>query len=93
MEGIQRSWRKRNASDLPAQVQRDRVWTEELQSFWQQYVSLSQRFQVEGRQQERLEEWRWMLEEYRVSLFAQQLGTRMPVSEKRLKKYWQEITA
>ena len=78
---------------LPAQVQRDRVWTEELQSFWQQYVSLSQRFQVEGRQQERLEEWRWMLEEYRVSLFAQQLGTRMPVSEKRLKKYWQEITA
>ncbi len=32
-----------------------------------------------------------MLEEYRVSLFAQQLGTRMPVSSKRLGKLWREI--
>ncbi len=29
---------------------------------------------------------RWMIEEYRVSLFAQTLGTAMPVSEKRLEK-------
>ena len=29
---------------------------------------------------------RWMLEELRVSLFAQQLGTRYPVSEKRIRK-------
>ena len=78
---------------LPGQVQRDRVWTDELQRYWQQYQSLRQRYQVEGRQDERLEQWRWMLEEYRVSLFAQQLGTRMPVSEKRLNKLWQEINA
>lgn len=77
---------------LPGQVQRDRVWTDELQGFWQQYQSLSQRYRVEGREDERLDQWRWMLEEYRVSLFAQQLGTRMPVSDKRLKKHWQEIT-
>ena len=32
-----------------------------------------------------------MLEEYRVSLFAQELGTKFPVSEKRLKKYWNEM--
>jgi ATP-dependent helicase HrpA len=32
-----------------------------------------------------------MLEEYRVSLFAQELGTRVAVSGKRLKKYWSEI--
>jgi ATP-dependent helicase HrpA len=78
---------------LPGQVQRDRVWTDELQRFWQQYQSLQQRYQVEGRADERLHQWRWMLEEYRVSLFAQQLGTRMPVSDKRLNKLWQEITA
>jgi len=30
------------------------------------------------------------LEEFRVSLFAQSMGTREPVSEKRLQKYWQE---
>ncbi len=37
-------------------------------------------------------EYRWLLEEYRVSLFAQQLGTRQPVSEKRLKLLWQQVT-
>ena len=31
-------------------------------------------------------EVRWMLEEYRVSLFAQQLGTPYPVSDKRIRK-------
>ena len=77
---------------LPGQVQRDRVWTDELQGFWQQYQSLSQRYRVEGREDERRGRGRRMREEYRVSLFAQQLGTRMPVSDKRLKKHWQEIT-
>jgi ATP-dependent helicase HrpA len=28
--------------------------------------------------------WLWMIEEFRVSLFAQQVGTKVPVSEKRL---------
>jgi ATP-dependent helicase HrpA len=31
------------------------------------------------------------VEEYRVSLFAQQLKTRVPVSLKRLHKRWSEI--
>lgn len=78
---------------LPGQVQRDRVWTDELQRFQLQYQGLSERYRLEGRVDERIEMWRWMLEEYRVSLFAQQLGTKMPVSEKRLKKLWHEITA
>jgi len=34
----------------------------------------------------------WWLQELRVSLFAQQLGTAMPVSVKRLEKHWQDIT-
>ncbi|MFT7688216.1 MAG: ATP-dependent helicase HrpA [Candidatus Azotimanducaceae bacterium] len=36
--------------------------------------------------------YRWMLEELRVSLFAQPLGTSMPVSAKRLDKEWQNLT-
>lgn len=35
-----------------------------------------------------LETFRWWLEELRVSLFAQQLGTSIPVSVKRLQKQW-----
>ncbi|WP_428820406.1 ATP-dependent RNA helicase HrpA [Microbulbifer sp. MCCC 1A16149] len=36
-------------------------------------------------------EYRWMLEEFRVSLFAQSLKTLMPVSIKRLRKFWAEL--
>ena len=44
-----------------------------------------------GQPDEHLEEFRWMLEELRVSLFAQQLRTPMPVSVKRLERIWQSI--
>lgn len=39
------------------------------------------------------EEFRWLLEELRVSLFAQELKTPIPVSAKRLQKRWEEIQA
>jgi ATP-dependent helicase HrpA len=36
-------------------------------------------------------QYRWMLEELRVSLFAQNLGTRQAVSAKRLQEQWQVV--
>tara|TARA_Y100001934_G_scaffold7688_1_gene10373 strand:+ start:5538 stop:9491 length:3954 start_codon:yes stop_codon:yes gene_type:complete len=36
-------------------------------------------------------QYRWMLEELRVSLFAQQLGTSVPVSGKRLDRQWDKV--
>ncbi len=38
-----------------------------------------------------LTKFRWMLEEYRISLFAQSVGTNIPVSEKRLAKEWEAV--
>jgi len=38
-----------------------------------------------------LEHYRWMIEELRVSLFAQELGTAIPVSEVRLERQWQAV--
>ncbi len=38
-----------------------------------------------------LETYRWMLEEYRVVLFAQDLGTVLSVSPKRLDKQWEQV--
>ena len=38
--------------------------------------------------EQRLQDLRWLLEELRVSLFAQELRTPMPVSLKRLEKVW-----
>ncbi|MGA8009769.1 MAG: ATP-dependent RNA helicase HrpA [Thiomonas sp.] len=44
--------------------------------------------QYRGAVPQRLQELRWLLEELRVSLFAQELRTPMPVSLKRLEKVW-----
>jgi len=40
----------------------------------------------------RTDEFRWLLEELRVSLFAQELRTPQPVSIKRLEKAWAQIS-
>lgn len=47
--------------------------------------------QQRGAHDEELVRFRWMLEELRVSLFAQQLGTSIPVSPQRLEKQWQRV--
>ncbi|HKK13606.1 MAG TPA: DUF3418 domain-containing protein, partial [Gammaproteobacteria bacterium] len=39
-----------------------------------------------------LSDYRWMLEEYRVSLFAQELKTAVPVSAKRMEALWRAVT-
>ena len=39
----------------------------------------------------RMQEFRWLLEELRVSFFAQELRTPQPVSIKRLEKVWQQL--
>lgn len=45
-----------------------------------------------GQPDPRLNEFAWMLQELRVSLFAQQLRTPMPVSVKRLERVWAAIS-
>jgi len=44
-----------------------------------------------GAVDERMQEFRWLLEELRVSFFAQELRTPQPVSVKRLEKAWAQI--
>ena len=41
----------------------------------------------------RLDDYRWLLEELRVSFFAQELRTPQPVSVKRLDKAWQQLSS
>lgn len=60
----------------------------ELQSNWQQRdTAVTKKGQVD----DRLEEIRWMLQELRVSLFAQELKTVYPISGKRIHKRWREL--
>ncbi len=76
---------------LPAQVNRDRAWTEELAVLQQKYEKRQEVHTQHKIVDPNLQQFYWMIEEYRVSLFAQQLGTRFPVSDKRLRKLWEEV--
>ncbi|AYF87854.1 ATP-dependent RNA helicase HrpA [Pseudomonas sp. DY-1] len=78
---------------IAAQLQRDRVWSGELAGYWEQYQARLAKHAQEGKRDPELVLYRWMLEEYRVSLFAQQLGTKMAVSDKRLNKQWSQVEA
>ncbi|WP_175651365.1 ATP-dependent RNA helicase HrpA [Pseudomonas sp. Marseille-P9899] len=78
---------------LGSQVQRDRVWSGELSNCWAQYKARADKHAQEGKRDEQLQLYRWWLEEYRVSLFAQQLGTKVPISDKRLAKQWSQVDA
>ncbi|KWF63766.1 ATP-dependent RNA helicase HrpA [Burkholderia multivorans] len=74
---------------LKADPGRDAKQLGELQPLVQQYQrAVSQRGGVVD---PRLAEFRWLLEELRISLFAQELRTPMPVSVKRLYKVWESM--
>ncbi|MEO6276606.1 ATP-dependent RNA helicase HrpA [Roseateles sp.] len=47
--------------------------------------------ELKGVRDARLDDFRWQLEELRVSLFAQELRTPQPVSVKRLDKVWSQL--
>ena len=72
---------------------KDRLKAVQLSKFVEALDSLLQSLSAEtsDRKREALEQYFWMVEEYNVSLFAQELGTAVPVSQKRLEKKWSEI--
>ncbi|OPX56002.1 ATP-dependent helicase HrpA [Oceanospirillum multiglobuliferum] len=71
---------------------RDQMWSEELRQLWQKYHTKAEQLKQREGSARSLDLFRWMLEEYRVSLFAQQLGVKLPVSAKRIDKLWSELT-
>jgi ATP-dependent helicase HrpA len=70
------------AERLQADPRRDQARMLEVQAF-----DAAQRVMAQDpRRAARAERLRWLIEEYRVQLFAQELKTREPVSDKRLRK-------
>ena len=68
---------------------RDALRLAELRPLEQRYARrLAER---RGVPDSRLDDYRWLLEELRVSLFAQELRTPQPVSVKRLDKAWAQV--
>ncbi len=69
---------------LPRDPRRDQVQAREVQALWRRWQEKELAAQGPDPARERL---RWLIEELRVSLFAQQLGTVEKVSVARLEKY------
>jgi ATP-dependent helicase HrpA len=74
-------------------VTRDAEGWEALAPFWGQYLHRKSQHEAIGLVDPELVTYRWMLEEYRVHLFAQELGTAVQVSPKRLERQWERVRA
>jgi len=80
LRGIERRLEK-----LVENVARDQEWMDRVHQVHQEYREL--RAQVPSDEpNEALDEVRWMIEELRLSYFAQTIGTRYSVSDKRIYK-------
>jgi len=74
-------------------AERDARHAAGVQEWWQKYRERLEKQRKAGAVDPKLTEFRWMLEEMRVSLFAQGLRTPYPISWKRLEKAWGELIA
>ncbi|MEX0727904.1 MAG: ATP-dependent RNA helicase HrpA [Planctomycetaceae bacterium] len=84
---IKYRWEKLNAGGLD----RDRRSFAEFAPRLQLYRQHRDRLTEHNGFDPRLDYYRWMLEEFRVSLFAQPLGVAIPVSAKRLDEQWTRV--
>ena len=75
---------------LRADAARDAKLMSEVKPLEQRYTR--RLAELKGVKDARLDDFRWQLEELRVSLFAQELRTPQPVSVKRLDKVWSQLT-
>ena len=76
-----------------ADPNRDAVRAAQLKKHEQRLEAIRQKDIYAADCEQVLADYREMVEEYRISLFAQELKTAYPVSEKRLEKKWREVEA
>ncbi len=82
---------ERRLTKLARDPGRDQASMRIVKPLWEQYLARADIHRRKRIDDPALREYRWMLEEFRVSLFAQDLKTAIPVSEKRLRKLWSEV--
>ncbi|GJL75252.1 ATP-dependent RNA helicase HrpA [Nitrosomonas sp.] len=70
---------------------RDEQHAAEIKTLWLHYEQCRKKHQKLGISDPNLIEYRWQIEELRISLFSQELKTPQPVSVKRLGKLWEKV--
>jgi ATP-dependent helicase HrpA len=78
---------------LGGNLARDRQLMAQVHEIEQEYRELRAELRSGGAADEGLREIRWMIEELRVNLFAQVLGTAQPISDKRIYKAMDQLPA
>ncbi|MEQ4922014.1 ATP-dependent RNA helicase HrpA [Proteus hauseri] len=71
---------------------RDRAQMSRVENVTQQWQQWLGKLNEKQKQQEDVQNIRWMIEELRVSLFAQQIGTPYPISDKRILQSMEQIS-
>ncbi|MFM2484079.1 ATP-dependent RNA helicase HrpA [Celerinatantimonas yamalensis] len=82
----------RRLEKLPIDPNKDRLAMIQIQPALDAYNGLTSKLKHHPLAQDYCDEIRWMIEELRVSLFAQQLGTAHPISAKRVCQRVDQIT-
>ncbi|MEL0613190.1 ATP-dependent RNA helicase HrpA [Marinomonas arenicola] len=72
-------------------LNKENSYVTQLEGLWQTYLKQKKAHDDKSLYDPELIKYRWMLEEYRISLFAQSVGTLEPISDKRLSKQWQGV--
>jgi ATP-dependent helicase HrpA len=76
----------------PSSIDRDTKSAQNVQMIWQRWQDkVSNLRKANAEISEGVGDYRWLIEELRVSLFAQELKTPFPVSVKRLDKIWDDL--
>ncbi|WP_198674471.1 ATP-dependent RNA helicase HrpA [Idiomarina tyrosinivorans] len=83
---------QRRQEKLRVDANKDRLHTLTLNELQQRYQALCEKQPKHLPLSDEVREIRWMIEELRVSFFAQTLGTRYPISEKRVKQALAEVS-
>jgi ATP-dependent helicase HrpA len=78
---------------LPANAARDAVWMAQVAAVTTEFEQLRARTAPSGAPDDPVSQVRWMIEELRVGLFAQAVGTRRPISEQRVYKVIDQLSA
>ena len=76
---------------LKSNPARDTQLMAEYLPLWTNYERRALQLAKMGTYSPQIEQFRWLLEELRISLFAQELKTPVPISSKRLQKQWEGI--
>jgi len=86
LKGMRLRLEKSNGNPL-----RDEQYAAEIKTLWSHYEQCREKHLKLGIEDPNLTEYRWQIEELRISLFSQELKTPQPVSVKRLERLWDKV--